>query len=482
MSEGFPERNSFFSLPDWQDWADRLIMPERECPKAIIACSGGADSVFLACLLVFHYGKKFLQNLRVVHVNHGLRGTEADADADFVCALAEWLGLSFVLVKLPDPPEGVMPAEGALRDQRFIALERGLRDWGGSAMYLGHHKNDIAEGMLISLSRGSSLSGLASPRPKQVFACSKAQSKDETYHRCHPLLGFSRMEIEASLGRAGMSWQEDASNTDAKHLRNRLRHRVVEEWVQASSQDILESVAISRTYLEQADSALEWWLGSLGLDTANPDYLSGHSLRGLPMELWRRSFWRWVNQCHGGLEIRRKALDPFLQHWQHGQSFEWSVGPELSFHCRDNEIHRVRHSAQEQHPEYSVNWSLDSQLFLPNGKQLSAQWIETTEALKRIDQRQTDNHKEALISVNKGKSLQVSSWQSGDRMKPLGAPGERKLQDIFVDKKIPLHQRHHLPILRHPETQDILWVPGLPPAECVRVVKGSVRVLCVGYG
>lgn len=481
MSEFFPEPNTFFSHPDWRSWADRLVWRGPEKPKAIIACSGGADSVFLACLIVFHYGELSSQRLRIVHVHHGLRGVEADGDADFARALAEWLGLSFRLVKLLKAPDDATPTEGELRDYRFKALEQQLREWGGSAIFLGHHQNDIAEGMLISMSRGSGLSGLSSPRPGQTFAYTEDEFKDQTYQRCHPLLGFSREEIESALNLLGMGWREDASNTASHYLRNRLRHRVVTEWIRSSEQDVLGGVATSRAYLEQADSALDWWLDSLNLDTANPDHLSGEPLRGLPLELWRRAFWRWINRWHSRREIRRKALDPFLQHWRAEGSFDWSIGPDMILKCRDGQLQCIRCTAPDLYPDYEVNWFLNSRLYLPDGKYLRAERIKVAEALKRIEQKQSDNGKEAMVSIHKEKIMQVSTWQSGDRMKPLGAPGERKLQDIFVDKKIPVEKRRQLPVIRHPKSRKILWAPGLPPAEAFKVTEDSKAVLWIRY-
>ncbi len=481
MSKPFPQQETFFSHPDWENWAGRLSLGGSASPKGIIACSGGADSVYLACLLVFHYGERAGELLRIVHVNHGLRGDDADADAEFVLALANWLGLSYKQVRLAKPGEGEIPDEAQLRDQRFIALEHELREWGGSAIYLGHHKNDIAEGMLISLSRGSSLSGLASPRPEQEIAFSEVEFKDSQYKRCHPLLAFERKEIEQALKQTGMSWREDASNAEMHYLRNRLRQRVMGEWIQSSSQDVLESVAASRAYLEQADYALEWWLDSLGLKTDDSDGLSAGCLRGLPLELWRRAFWRWMNRWHSGYEIRRKALDPFLQQWRDGQSAEWSVGPELSLHCSNGEIRCVHRQALELPLDFCVNWSLDSKLFLPNGRQLSADWVDPAEAQQRIVAKQIDVGGEALIFIGDDKELQVSSWQPGDRMKPLGSPGYRKLQDIFVDKKIPTEKRHQLPVIRRPANNEILWVPGVPPAEAAKVSGESLRVLHIRY-
>jgi tRNA(Ile)-lysidine synthase len=84
---------------------------------------------------------------------------------------------------------------------------------------------------------------------------------------------------------------------------------------------------------------------------------------------------------------------------------------------------------------------------------------------------------EAAVSATK---LFVRKRQPGDRLHHLGAPGERKLKDIFIDKKVPPPLRDKLPVIVS-ESDDILWVPGLPPVEKAKLVESSGRVIRLTY-
>ncbi|MFP6855186.1 MAG: tRNA lysidine(34) synthetase TilS, partial [Opitutales bacterium] len=77
-------------------------------------------------------------------------------------------------------------------------------------------------------------------------------------------------------------------------------------------------------------------------------------------------------------------------------------------------------------------------------------------------------------------SLRVRTWLPGDRYAPLGAPGRRKLQDMFTDRKVPASLRGHLPVILT-EPDEIAWCPGLPPAENCRVTSSSQAALRLTY-
>ncbi len=173
--------------------------------RVAVAVSGGADSVALLDLLDltrrWHQGR-----LEVVTVDHGLRDGSAD-DAAFVWELARSRGLPCTWVSL-GLRAGASEAE--CRDARYRALDALSADH----VALAHHRDDLAETVLLHLVRGTGVRGLVGMRWRRG-----------RYVR--PLLDVARDDLRRWLRWRELSWREDPTNSDPGRLRNRLRHEVL---------------------------------------------------------------------------------------------------------------------------------------------------------------------------------------------------------------------------------------------------------------
>ncbi len=189
----------------------RRSFPRLQSQRIVVALSGGADSVALLHLLA---DPSLGLDLVAAHVHHGIRGAEADADAAFCAQLCERLGVPFHLLHLTPP---VSPAEGreaAWRVARYRLLDELAGRLGAVAVATAHHRDDVAEGVLVQLLRGAgvrALAGIAEVRGRVV----------------RPLLPWSRADLVHWLESHGLGWREDSSNRDLTHLRNRVRHEVL---------------------------------------------------------------------------------------------------------------------------------------------------------------------------------------------------------------------------------------------------------------
>lgn len=182
----------------------------------VAACSGGGDSTGLLVLLA---SEAHLRGLPLVafHVDHQLRGVEGLRDARAAADLAARLGVSFVFRSFPvrDLRRSGESLESAARRLRYEALLALGSDLGpGTRLATGHTLEDQAETVLLHLERrlGRSRGGVRPSRADGVV---------------RPLLPFRREEIRTFLGFEGIPWREDASNTDERFARNRIRHRVL---------------------------------------------------------------------------------------------------------------------------------------------------------------------------------------------------------------------------------------------------------------
>lgn len=188
------------------------------------AVSGGADSV--ALLLTLHAANTAPRDslgvgLSAVHVHHGLRGAEADADLDFVRALCTRLDLPLHVhhASVPDHVQQTGESiEEAARHLRYEFFDTLLASGEANSILTAHTLDDQAETVLLKLLRGAWTEGLGAIHPVITAKTGKI---------LRPLLAVRRSDIEAYLHDQAQSWREDASNADPAYTRNRVRHQLL---------------------------------------------------------------------------------------------------------------------------------------------------------------------------------------------------------------------------------------------------------------
>ncbi|MDI9468924.1 MAG: tRNA lysidine(34) synthetase TilS [Bacillota bacterium] len=192
----------------------RRAGPSPDAPF-LVAVSGGSDSVALLLLL----RRLGLPNpLFVLHVDHGLRGAQSDADRDFVVRLAERLGLPCRVFRLK---EGLGRRDGSFsendaREARWSCFFRMQDEMPGSWLLVGQQLEDQAETMLLHLFRGAALQGLGAMR-----------AVDTRRRLLRPLLELERRDLRCWLEEIAEAWREDQSNFETLQLRNALRLELV---------------------------------------------------------------------------------------------------------------------------------------------------------------------------------------------------------------------------------------------------------------
>ena len=193
-----------------------------ETDTVYAAVSGGADSVCLLFLLHAYSARRNF-SLRVVHVEHGIRGRESLEDERFVRGLCDELALPLLSFPVDAPrcaEENGLSLEEAARKLRYEAFERldpadtARREGGRVRVALAHHREDQAETVLLNLVRGTGLRGLGGMQPVRG-----------RYIR--PLLDEERSGIEDYLRQNELTWREDSTNEDVRYTRNLIRHRIL---------------------------------------------------------------------------------------------------------------------------------------------------------------------------------------------------------------------------------------------------------------
>ena len=439
----------------------------------LLACSGGADSVLLVLLVHFHFSDhrdKFV----LAHFNHALRGEESDEDEAFVRDLAAGLKLSFT----SSTGSGQASDEATLREERLAFLLAEAEARGANVILQGHQADDVAETFLQRLSRGAGLPGLCAPRPVRT-------SSSLSFIR--PLLTLSREVVRDTLAEFYVPWREDASNLSSAHLRNRLRAGSMEAWKRDADRDVLAGTLRSRRLLEEADDALKQ-LGRTLLDecrTSEPDVLAAPPLLQAPSAVVRKALARWFDERASDSFPEAANLDGLVEALSRAEPFHRQFGEGLSLEASLESLCLLR----ETLPEVPLDWPPvllppGSALHLPDGATLCAD-IETASSELRatVALGQVNPAREAYLALPFALNhfLRVRLRRPGDKIRPLGAPGSRKLKDALADRKVPYPRRACLPLVLAPNAAEILWVPGLPPAENARICPDSSQVIRLTY-
>ena len=281
------------------DLLPRFLARVRDLPRTapiVAGVSGGIDSVVLFDLL----RRADFSKVIVAHFHHGLRGKEADRDADFVRDLAAGAGALFA------PGRGLVreratakkeSLEEAARKMRRLFLARTAKKHGAKVVLLGHHAGDAAETMLFHLARGGGARGLSSLRERSILDGTEIML-------IRPLLGFTRNEITAYAKARRLAFREDATNISRAYTRNRLRHDVLPALAESVGFDPVPALARAADLLAAEDEALE----ELVRPRAETVQLETQRLRREPVAIQRRWLRAWLRQ-HTGLECDYDTIE-----------------------------------------------------------------------------------------------------------------------------------------------------------------------------
>ena len=252
-------------------------------PGAIgVAFSGGADSTALLQAATALWPGRVV----ALHVHHGLQPA-ADGFAEHARRIALALGAEFRLAHVDARPEPGQSPEDAARRSRYAALA-GLAQQAPPAavVLLGQHADDQAETVMLALSRGAGLPGLAA-MPERF----------ERHGTCfgRPLLAVDGARLRIDLQGAGLDWIEDPTNTDLRYTRNRIRHRLMPAWRDAFP-DAVPALARTARHAAQAQRLLDELARLDAAHTGLPPQIA--ALQGLSTDRQANLIRHWLRECH----------------------------------------------------------------------------------------------------------------------------------------------------------------------------------------
>jgi tRNA(Ile)-lysidine synthase len=219
---------------------------ERE-DHLLLAVSGGPDSVALLRVMML-LSSEYDLRLTTAHLNHGLRGAEAQREEAFVRKLCAEMGIACICktidIRMLQLGSG-MSIEEIGREERYRYLDETAEACGAGKIATGHHRDDQAETVLINLLRGCGPEGLKGIPPV----------RDGRIIR--PLLHVGRGEILEFLNREGLSYMTDSSNLSRLFLRNRIRHELIPELILRYNPGVVEALSHTAEIIRKEDDYLQ---------------------------------------------------------------------------------------------------------------------------------------------------------------------------------------------------------------------------------
>jgi tRNA(Ile)-lysidine synthase len=378
--------------------------PQIRGKRVLVAASGGADSTALALAL-----KELGCDIVLAHVHHGIRGKRADADARFVRALAKKLGAPFQLGSFDVPAAAKARGESlemaARRVRRDFLVATAKRE---KIRFIatGHTADDQAETVLMRIVRGTGVAGLAGI----PYATAHGGVRF-----VRPLRDVTRAQVLTYLRGRRQTWREDETNAHDFALRNRVRNEILpllEKRLNPGVRDALRRLGDIAAAEDEVMSALA--------KKAKPGARVPLAIRRrLALDDLRR-------QGVPPGEIDFAAVAGFSTPWK--KVFHTVEKSQKSFPCRGKNAEK-----------FSMLWKNAEKVFhsVENPDAAPALAVRAGRGFSR----RADEVCLSAAAVG-GRDLVFRSWRAGDRMRPLGMAGSKKLSDIFTDLKVPRAERN----------------------------------------
>ena len=414
--------------------------------------SGGADSLALLLSLA-DLRKETRWELRAVHFEHGIRGEESLADAEFCRNVCEKLGVPLEIIPL-DVPQRVWPGEGIeaaarrLRQKSWQVILSGLEmERKPMGVALGHNADDRIESLFLRLMRGSNTSGLNALHAKRKF---------DGIVWLRPLLDFTRADIEAWLAERGVKeFRTDSTNLENEYDRNKLRNIVLptlyREFPHAKAGILtaIRAIADDAVLLDdEAEDAFNRAIRRGGLDL--------ETLAKTPHALLPRVLRRWLDGQIPDRHLVERLRDLLEHPDRHARSGRIPTENCGAFQWRNG---LLRHAAEDEpeEPEEPVLWDYRKTPAVRFGKTVLRFRGEITGG-------DLPSGADAAVfdAETFPRELIIVPRMHGDFMTPFGSDYSVTLKKIFTDAHVPASEQPLRPVVRDAENlEDILWVPGV---------------------
>jgi len=406
------------------------------------------DSVVLSHLL-----NKLGYKFDLAHCNFQLRGSEANQDTEFCETYAKSINsichVTYFNTK-EYASEHKLSIQMAARELRYNWFKELLDKHGYSYIITAHHANDNVETLFVNLIRGTGIKGLQGIPEKQNLVI-------------RPLLFATKEDIKHYAEHEKLSFREDSSNQEVKYKRNFIRHQIVPE-LKKLNPALEETLVSSISYFKQSSEIVaEFATRKFKEICKEEDKQLFIDIALILKEPQKETLlFEWLNSK--GFKANQ------IQQLTEALHSDKTIGKQFSSATHQLVIDRkyiiVQQLIKEHAPTEFVISSLTNTQHLP----IELEFEETTNTLFSNDP------KEIKIAYSDNLfPLTLRKWKQGDKFKPFGLNGFKKLSDFFKDQKLSLFEKENVWILESKE--HIIWVVGYRMDDRCKVVEGTERIL-----
>lgn len=417
--------------------------------RIVVGFSGGPDSVFLVEMLL-KLREKIDFDIVLVHINHLLRGEEAQRDEDFSINYGKSKGLKVFARKINITSLGKekgLSLEEAGREARYSFYKEVLEKSNSNKIALAHNKDDQIETFMFRLTRGTGLSGLEG-----------IATKRDRYIR--PISEIYKSEIVNYLDENNISYCIDSTNLENEFTRNSIRIDLIPFIEKRYNPKFKDKIFSLIEEIRDINIFIEKEIEQFSYD----ETINIESILKFPKSIRGKILSKYLYKY--GLEVNRKKISLIESILEKGGSQEISLDSQYILKKEYNilkiqKINLIKNNIEE------VTFTI------PN-KIKYGDYIIEAEYVERGEQ----NKNCFYTNLKLGDTLIVRGRKDGDKIIPTGMKGEKKLKEIFINEKIGKEKRDSIPLIVH--NNNIVWIAGVRGNEKYnstekRCIKLSVR-------
>ncbi len=437
----------------------------KETP-VLLALSGGADSRALLDMLA-KYCKESGTPLSVAHVNHMIRGKDAERDRDFCRGLAEKYSLPFYLLEADVPALAKANRRGLEEEARAVRyefFERVMRENDIPILATAHNATDNAETVIFNLARGSGLHGLCGIPPTRKFGGGLI---------VRPLLKLSKDEILAYCRDNSLEYVTDSTNSDVAYSRNRIRNNILPE-LREINENAISNISRACEFLRADDTFIASAAKDFLISLEDRHSVTLDRFAQLDTTIKARVVSTVLGEFFDASAVHVSAVIGLAEKAVPHSSL--TLPREVTAKIEDGRLVISAFTKKRELTDYCVKVSLGETVIPEIDGVIVAEEEESAEnSAKKHNYLQNIYKKSTttlIYSDRISEGLFVRPKKEGDKILTGGM--HKKLKKLFCDKKIPLEQRNSTPIFC--DSNGIIWVPYIALRDSEKNAKRKVRL------
>ncbi len=420
--------------------------------KLLLAISGGVDSMVVWSL----FRKTDIQHA-VAHLNFSLREKESDADEVFVKSEAAKYACPIFFKKVETTAyaeKKKISIQMAARELRYDWFDQLLKENGFDYLVTAHHLDDSIETFFINLNRGTGVNGLTGIHSTEKII--------------RPLLNLSKEAIRTYAETEKISFREDQSNAAVKYERNWFRHKIISPWKDRNP-DFLKSMQTTMNHLNSINDFVDFQLKK---DSAELEKQLSQGFLSIAS----------VQQLSHPELVLQFLLEPLGFNFSTVSQIIQSINNKSigsTFKSKNIKITLDREKLFIQE-EKSVS-EKNAAILIESGTKslLKPLGLKITEIEASQFQFKASKIQEGFDADKIKFPLELRKWKSGDWMIPLGMKGKKKISDVLIDEKIPLHEKEEIYVLL--SENQVVWILGIRMDERFKIDSKTKKIIKIQW-